>query len=237
MLDLLIKEPFLGFQPEALKFLKALSVSRNNNKEWFDKNRRTYETSLKQPMRNLMDTLAIELSKIDSDIVVNYKSIFRINRDIRFSKNKSPYKNYYAAAFAFGKVKSSEIPQFYFHFSASEFIFAAGQYSADINYLKKIRDGIFRNFDEYKSIVCSRNFVKEYGKVSGEKLSKLPRGYEHLKDSKTDPLLAGSIMMKQFYVHKTYSPDKVLNEKMVDIIAENVSRTHDFTKFLDKITR
>ena len=118
MLDELVKEPFLGFQPEALKFLKSLSNPKNNNKIWFDKHRETYETYLKQPMKDLIDTLSIEINKSYPDIVVNYKSIFRINRDIRFSKNKMPYKNHYSAAFAFGKIKSAEIPQFYFHFTS-----------------------------------------------------------------------------------------------------------------------
>ena len=94
MLGELIKEPFLGFQKEALKFLKDLSNDKNNNKVWFDKNRETYEIYLKKPMRDLIDTLAIEINKIDPDIVVNYKSIFRINRDIRFQKIKCPTKIY-----------------------------------------------------------------------------------------------------------------------------------------------
>mgnify|MGYP003545529061 CR=1 FL=1 len=97
-------------------------------------------------MRELIDTLGIEINKIDSDIVVNYKSIFRINRDIRFSKDKAPYKSHYAAAFTFGSIKSAEIPQFYFHFNSKEFIFATGQYSMDNDYLKKIRKEIHSDF-------------------------------------------------------------------------------------------
>ncbi len=237
LLDNLIKEPFPGFQPEALQFLKKLSSPKYNNKEWFDKHRDEYENFLKEPMRSLIDTLAIEISKTDKDIVVNYKSIFRINRDIRFSKIKTPYKNYYAAAFAFGKVKSSEVPQFYFHFSAEEFIVAGGQYSMDADYLKKIRAYIKRHFDEYKSIVRDRKFVKEFGDVEGISISKLPKGYENLKSLNPDDLLVKTLKRKQFYVWKKYSPKKILNEKMVDIIVHDIGMMYRFTQFLNEAVK
>ncbi len=237
MLDQLIKEPFPGFEPKALKFLKSLSNPKNNNKDWFDKNRDTYEEYVKQPMKDLIDNLAIEISKIDKNIIVSYKSIFRINRDIRFSKNKTPYKNYSSAAFAFDRIKSSEIPQFYFHFTPTEFIIAGGQYSSDTDYLKKIRTSIAKNFKEYKSIVTNKKFVKNFGKVSGESLSTMPRGYENPDIKKTDPLLIETLKKKQFYVWKNYKPEVILNEKLVDIIVDNTELMYDFTKFLHNATK
>lgn len=237
MLDQLIKEPFPGFDSKALKFLKSLSNSKNNNKEWFDKNRESYEVFLKQPMRDLIDNLAIEISKIDKNIVVNYKSIFRINRDIRFSKIKTPYKNYYSAAFAFERIKSSEIPQFYFHFSPTEFIIAGGQYSMDSDYQKKIRAAIYKNFKEYKSIVTNKKFKKTFGEVSGESLTKMPKGYENLNMEKAEPMLIKTLKKKQFYVWTNHKPEIVLNEKLVDVIVDNIKLMYDFTKFLHIATK
>ncbi len=237
MLHELVKAPFLGFGKEALKFLKDLSNPKNNNKEWFDKHRDNYENYLKQPMKDLIDTLAIEINKIDPDIVVNYKSIFRINRDIRFSKNKMPYKNLYSAAFAFGRVKSAEIPQFYFHFDPKEFIFAAGQYSMDNDYLKKIRTAINDNFKIYKSIITEKDFVKSYGSVAGESLTKLPKGYDNIDINKAEPELIRSLKMKQFYVFKTYKPEVILNDKLADLITNNIKQTYNFTKFLHNATK
>ncbi len=232
MLDLLVKEPFLGFRKEALKFLKALTNPANNNKLWFDANRAVYETYMKQPMRELIDSLAVEIYKLDPDIVVNYKSIFRINRDIRFSKNKTPYKSLYSAGFAFDKIKSSEVPQFYFHFDANEFLFAAGQYSMDSDFQKKIRAGIYKNFRTYKSIVTNKNFVKAFGEVRGESLSKFPRGFDNLDPDKADPLLVKTLKLKQFYVFRTYKPEVILNERLVDLLADDIKLSYDFTKFL-----
>lgn len=237
MLGELVKEPFLGFQKQALNFLKALSDNKNNNKVWFDKNRDLYETFLKKPMRDLIDTLSVEINKTYPDIVVNYKSIFRINRDIRFSKIKTPYKNLYSAAFAFGRVKSSEIPQFYFHFDPKEFLFAAGQYSMDPDNLKKIRAAVFNKFTEYKSIVSKKKFIDSYKEVSGESISKLPKGYENIDVNKADKLLIRTLKMKQFYVFKTYKPEVVLNEKLTDIIKENIDKTYEFTEFLHNATK
>lgn len=232
MLNELLKQPFSGFPPESLKFLKSLSISRNNNKDWFDRHRDEYENYLKLPMRDLIDNLSSEIYKIDSDIVVNYKSIFRINRDIRFSKNKAPYKSLYSAAFAFDRIKSAEIPQFYFHFNKDEFLFAAGQYSMDNNYLKKIRKSVFDNFKYFKSLINERTFKKYYGNVSGESLTKIPKGFEHLKESDSDPLLVEMLMKKQYYVFRNYKPETVLSEKISEIILENIRVSLDFTKFL-----
>lgn len=233
MLSNLIKEPFLGFQPEALKFLKALGNPINNNKEWFETHRESYENYLKQPMKDLIDTLAGEIYKIDPNIVVNYKSIFRINRDIRFSKNKTPYKNLYSAAFVFDRIKSAEIPHFYFQFTSNEFLFAGGQYSMDSINLKKIRKAIYNDFDNYKSIISKRKFKKEFGEVLGESLTRLPKGYENMGEKNVSPLLVKSLKLKQYYVVKTYNTDVILNEEIVDIILENIRLLHDFTKFLN----
>jgi len=233
MLNELIKQPFLGFETEALKFLKSLANSKNNNKVWFDKHREDYDLYLKQPMRDLIDNLAIEINKIDSDIVVNYKSIFRINRDVRFSKIKTPYKTYYSAAFTFNRVKSAELPHFYFQFNSDEFLFAGGQYSMDSDYLKKIRKAIFNDFKSYKSIITNKSFVKAYGDVKGENLTKLPKGYENINIQKSDPLLIKSLKLKQFYVYKSCKSNVILSDKLIEIILENINVTYNFTKFID----
>ena len=232
MLNELLKQPFSGFTNESLKFLKSLSDPKNNNKQWFDVHRDEYESFLKLPMRNLIDDLSIQIKKIDTDIVVNYKSIFRINRDIRFSKDKIPYKNQYSAAFAFNTVKSAEIPQFYFHFSKDEFLFAAGQYSTDNVYAGKIRKAIVDDYKKFKGIIDDKVFKKEFGSVEGIKLSRLPKGFENYNEMKYDKLLFEFLKMKQFYVYKTYKPSVVLSEEITEIIISGIKKSYKFTKFL-----
>ncbi|MFA5405283.1 MAG: DUF2461 domain-containing protein [Ignavibacteria bacterium] len=233
MLDSLIKEPFLGFSKGSLAFLKKLEDKKFNNKIWFDKNRDSYEKFVKLPMRMLIDDLAGDLYKIDSSIVVNYKSIFRINRDIRFSKDKTPYKTITSASFCFNTIKKPELPQFYFHLSPDEFLVAGGQYSMDTDKLKKIRIYIYENFDYFKKIISIKSFAKEYIQVSGEKLSNLPRGYDRLKLESKNNLLIELMKMKQFYVCKTYNPEVALNPELVNLITYNFNLMYDFTKFLN----
>ncbi|MBX7043423.1 MAG: DUF2461 domain-containing protein [Ignavibacteria bacterium] len=237
MLGDLLRETFPGFDKEALRFLKDLKSPSKNNKEWFDRNRERYETFIKEPMKHLVDTLAGEIMKTDPDIVVNYKSIFRINRDIRFSKVKTPYKTISSAAFAFGRVKSAEIPQFYFHFSSDEFLFASGQYSMDPDLLKKIRKHIAENFDEYESIVKDRRFRSKYGDVQGEALTRLPKEFSAAGGGSMKPALQKALMMKQYYVFETEKPEVVLSEKIVKRITDGIELTYDFTKFLTDAIR
>lgn len=237
MLNDLIKEPFMGFDKKAFTFLRALKDPKKNNKEWFDANRETYEEYLKKPMRDLIDYLAVEIRKIDPDIVVNYKSIFRINRDIRFSKDKSPYKTKLSAAFAFGRVKSSEIPQFYFHFGPDDFVIAGGQYSSDPQMLKKIRKGIYQNFDRYLEIISDKKFKREYSIIEGDTLTRLPKEYSNLEKSGADIRLMEALKMKQWYVWKDADKKLTLDNRMTDIIIDQIKLSYDFTKFLHEISK
>jgi uncharacterized protein (TIGR02453 family) len=237
MLGELLRESFPGFDKQALKFLKDLKSPSKNNKEWFDKNRDRYETYLREPMKHLIDTLSDQINKIDNDIIVNYKSIFRINRDIRFSKVKTPYKTISSAAFAFYRNKSAEIPQFYFHFSPDEFLTASGQYSMEPENLKSIRRYIFENFDEYESIVKEKKFRKRYGDVQGESLTKVPSEFHGHPAVEKNAELAKALKMKQYYVFETHEPGLVLDERISKIIVESVRLTYDFTKFLTEAIR
>jgi uncharacterized protein (TIGR02453 family) len=232
MLDSLIKEPFLGFKPEGLEFLSKLQNPRYNNKKWFDKNREIYEVYLKKPMRVLIDTLSVEIKKIDPNIVVNYKSIFRINRDIRFTKDKTPYKSHLAASFCFDMIKKPDMPQFYFHFSTTEFLIAGGQYSTDTQKLKMIRNEIYTNYPVYKKIISDKIFVKAYKNVLGEKTSRLPKGYDNIDERKSNELLIETLKMKQFYVDEYHKPDVILDSSLVELITKNIKLMYDFVKFL-----
>lgn len=234
MLDNLIKEPFTGFYKESLEFLKKLENKKYNNKIWFDENRDSYERFIKIPMRTLIDNLSGEFYKLDSKIVVNYKSIFRINRDIRFSKDKTPYKSITSASFCFNTIKKPEIPQFYFHISPIEFLIAGGQYSTDGDKLKKIRRRIYKDYENFKKITSEKSFVKEYKQISGERLKSLPREYNFLKFEKSEKMLEDILKMKQFYIWKTYKSDLALDADLINVIMKNFYLMYEFTKFLDE---
>lgn len=230
MLDLLISEPFLGFSKESLDFFLKLKNKKYNNKEWFDKHREVYEMHVKEPMRSLLNNLSAELKKVDERIVVSPKSIFRINRDIRFKKDKTPYKTHYSAAITFDRLKTPELPLFYFHLSSDEFFFAAGQYSTDNNLINKLRRNIIRKEDKFLSIIHKKDFVSTFGSVSGESLKNIP--LEYRGNTKLTEETKTLIKMKQMYVSKSYKPETGLSSDLMDLIVKNISITNEFTKFL-----
>lgn len=231
MLEDFIKEPFLGFNRKSVDFLNKLRNKKYNNKQWFDRNREVYENHLKYPMRTLVDTLAAELKKIDESFFITHKSILRINRDIRFKADKTPYKTNYAAAFTYERQKTPEIPQYYFELSYKEFLFAAGQYSTETDALKKIRRRIYENQDEFLDIINEKEFRNKFGDVLGISLQKLPKEFS---GRAVPDEIEKYLKMKQYYVYTTYDPETAFGPELIEQIMDDIRITHDFTKFLFK---
>lgn len=229
MLDNFISEPFLGFDKESIDFLGKLKNKRYNNKVWFDKNRNIYEDFLKIPMRSLLDNLNSEILKFEPRIVITSKSVFRINRDIRFKKDKTPYKFNYSAAFTYDVIKKPEIPQFYFHLSPDEFLFAAGQYSSDSTVIKSIRNRICKDEEYFFDIINDNTFKKTFSTINGNRLVKVPSEF---KSNKYSDDINPFLKMKQFYVFKTYPPEIALSNELTELIIKNVRITNNFNKFL-----
>ena len=166
-------------QPSTLKFLQQLD--RNNNKEWFDKNRPAYETA-KADFAALIDTVITKFGKKDPAIatLTAKECVFRINRDVRFSKNKAPYKNNMGASIVQGG-KKSIYAGYYFHLQPGGKSFVGGGSYMPCDNIKKIRQEIDYNWEDFKKIITAPKFKKVYGdlvKEDGLVLSREPKGYE-----------------------------------------------------------
>ncbi|MES2847616.1 MAG: DUF2461 domain-containing protein [Bacteroidota bacterium] len=163
-------------QPSTLKFIKDLK--KNNNKPWFDANRKKYEEA-KKDFVAFVDSLILSIAKFDP-AVASLKAkdcIFRINRDIRFSKDKSPYKTNMGAYINPGG-KKINTPGYYFHCEPGGGFAAGGLYVPEPAVLAKVRQEIDYSFDEWKKIVNDKTFKKYFPKVDGiEVLSRPPKGY------------------------------------------------------------
>lgn len=159
-----------------IKFLKALK--QNNNREWFTQNKEFFQ-STKNNFNDIVETLITGIAKHDNDIAgLEAKDcIFRIYRDIRFSKDKTPYKTNFGAYMAPGGKKSGKTG-YYIHIEpgGSSFL-AGGLYMPPSEQLKAIRQEIDYNIEEFKKIIGDKNFVKYFGSVTGDKLKKAPKGY------------------------------------------------------------
>lgn len=162
-----------------IKFLKDLK--KNNNKTWFDANRKKYE-SAKENFLEFIQTLIDKHSLKDATIKEQEakKCIFRINRDIRFSKDKSPYKSNFGASINQGG-KKSMFAGYYFHFEPGGSFVGGGVWQPMPPELKKIRQEIDYCYDEFKKITGSKKFKSVYGDLyrgDDVSLTRVPQGFE-----------------------------------------------------------
>ena len=193
-----------------LKFLKDLK--KNNNKTWFDNHRKEYEAA-KQDFSDFIQLVIDRHAKTDPTIgsLKAKECMFRINRDIRFSKDKSPYKTNFGASINRGGKKSS-FAGYYFHCEPGESFVGGGLWMPMPPELKKVRQEIDYCFDEFKKIIGSKKFKSIYGDLSREEemsLSKVPQGFE--KDSPA----ADYIKMKSFIAMKSFSEKDMLSKDLI----------------------
>lgn len=166
-------------EPQTLKFLSGLK--KNNNKPWFDAHRAQYEAA-KIDFSNFIQLVIDAVQKSDTTItgLTAKECQFRINRDIRFSKDKRPYKENFGAFICRGG-KKSIYAGYYFHLAPGNSFIGGGLWQPEPENLKKVRQEIDYNWDEFQSILKNRSFKKIYGdllKTGDLSLSRMPKGYE-----------------------------------------------------------
>jgi len=226
--DLEFFPPFDGFPREGIDFLKSLK--RNNNRPWFEKHKPDYESFVKLPVQSLIVALRPHFERFAPEFDVNPKrSIFRIYRDVRFSKDKTPYKTHAAAHFVLrGKPKGVEGSGYYLHIEPGEVFIGGGIYMPDNDQLKKIRSAIADHSDQFLSIVHLPKFKKIFGKLEGEKLQRVPKGYE------PDHAMAEWLKHKQFFVWIEWPESKCLKDKFVAEVAEVYKAATPLVRFLNE---
>ena len=172
----------MAFTAETLRFFKQLAA--HNNKEWFEAHRDDYETNVREPMRELVEELDVRFARFAPEIGGDPKrSMFRINRDIRFSKDKSPYKtnagcwfHHRSASRKVGSEAAEGSAGFYFHLQPGKSFIGAGVWMPPRPQLNKLRSAIAEKPEGFVRMVQS--LPKRFGGVSDEgALKRMPRGY------------------------------------------------------------
>lgn len=167
------------FSPALFQFLKELQ--ENNRRPWFEKNKPRYERDVKRPLLQLIGDFATPLQKISPHFVADPRSVggslFRIYRDTRFSKDKSPYKTHAAAQFRHEKGKDVHAPGFYLHLAPGEVFVGAGIWHPDSAALQKIRAAIVDDPAGWKRIIKTKKF-RDACSREGDSLQRPPRGYD-----------------------------------------------------------
>jgi uncharacterized protein (TIGR02453 family) len=225
--------PFDGFPKDGIDFLKKLK--KNNNRPWFQKHKDIYDESVKFPMQCLIASLSETMGDIAPEIEFNpKKSIFRIYRDVRFSKNKAPYKTNIAASFNFRAQSKSpvETPGLYVGIAPGEIFVGGGLYMPTGDQLKAIRKAMVEKPGDYLAVVENRRFKNEFGGVQGEDLAKAPLGYP-----KDHPMIA-HLKHKQFFVGKEYEDESIcLKPKFLDLVVQVFTDTMPLVRWLAKAVK
>lgn len=162
---------------QLIEFLTELS--HNNTRDWFETNKKNYQES-RIVFEHIVEYLILEITKFDPSIasVSSKECIFRINRDVRFSTNKEPYKTHFGAFIAFGGRKSV-LPGYYLHIEPEKTFAGGGLFMPQPDYLQAIRSEIYHNTDEFRDIILNKQFIATYGGLSlmGDELKTAPRGF------------------------------------------------------------
>ena len=217
-------------QPSTLSFLKALK--KNNNKPWFDAHKEKY-LDAKKDFESFVAILLEKMISFDADLKDQEakKCMFRINRDIRFSKNKTPYKINISASFNKGGKKSINAG-YYFHLQPGGNSFAGGGiWTPAAPELKKIRQEIDYSFAEFKNIISNPSFQKEYGELErtpDQLLINVPRGYEK------ENVAADYLKLKSFLATKNISDASLLMPGLADEIAYTFKALTPLVKFINR---
>jgi uncharacterized protein (TIGR02453 family) len=175
---------FAGFSPEAVRFLRRLR--RNNRKDWFERNRAVYETAVRDPMRALVEEMDVRLARIAPELTGDpRRSVFRIHRDVRFSRDKSPYKTNAACQFYHGDAGRGAGQDaegagagLYFQLADGECFVAGGIWMPARSALEKIREALAADPEGLDEIVRTPVFRRRFKALDREAmLTRLPHGY------------------------------------------------------------
>jgi len=218
----------MAFTRDSFTFLKQLKA--HNQRPWFEANKGRYESEIKAPLQDLIADLAGRFAKVSKHIVVDPSpvggSAMRIYRDIRFSKDKTPYKPYLAASFWHVKGKESSTPGFYLHIQPGKSIFGGGVWQPDGPPLRRIRDAIAENPNRWKAV--KSGLLKRRWEMMGDVLKRPPPGYDP-----DDPLI-DDIKRKDFAVFVSLPDREVLSPKFGQTVAAYAKEMTPFMAFLAK---
>jgi uncharacterized protein (TIGR02453 family) len=218
---------FRGFKRDAIQFLADLAA--NNDRAWFQPRKADYERLLKEPMEQLCVALAERFAARGLPLEADPKSsVFRIYRDTRFSKDKSPYKTSVAASFPLaGAAKQAHGDGAYFHFQPGEMYMGGGMWRAEKPRLDAFRAAVMKKPDKVRAAFEDPGFVKIFKEVKTEEaLKRVPSGYP------ADHPMADMFRWKDVIFGKRLSDAQVLSPKLPDTLADAYAAALPVLRFL-----
>lgn len=213
------------FTPDFHSFFKELAT--NNTKEWMDENRKRYTKNIKEPFEVFVKDLQEAVSAFDEEILVKpNNAIFRINRDIRFSNDKAPYKLDRSAIISKHGRKDKQYPGFYISVSAENTYLGGGAYFLDNDALQKVRQEISYNLQEFSQLINNKAFRQNFGEIKGEKAKRLPKEFQ--EDENIQPLIAN----KGFYYMQELDANIIFKDNFIETVVDKLKTAKPFNDFL-----
>lgn len=212
-------------EKSTLNFLNRLS--KNNNREWFNKNKEQYLTAHENIIA-FADALLTEMRKHDNVETLSGKnSLMRIYRDTRFSKDKTPYKKYFAGRF---KRATKELRGgYYFQIGPGKSLAAGGFFSPSPQDLLRTRKDIDLNFEDWKKMLAHKSLVKKFKELKGEKIATAPKGF-----SKDNPAIE-LLNHKQFYFERKFSDGEVLDVNFLKELNQTFKNLRPYFDYMSDV--
>jgi uncharacterized protein (TIGR02453 family) len=209
---------FTGFGKQALPFLKALDF--HQSRDWFKENKVLYESDLETPRGDLVEALTAAFAENMIALKGDRKrSVYRIYRDVRFAKDKSPFNKHVSALLTPSGEKREDEGSFFIKIGIEGCFMAVGFYLDDAQKLKAYRNKIVTWPDKFRTMAAEL----EKGKLAlsaEEQLKRLPKEFENV----SEPDLHSAVRLKQFYVREDIDPAQITTPKLVDISVDFVKR-------------
>ena len=213
------------FNQDFIDFFKELS--NNNNRDWFNENKQRYIESVKDPFYFFIEELIHEIHDDDKSINITPKeAIFRIYKDVRFSKDKLPYKTTTSAIISPGGRKDFTTPGYYIEMDANGIRLYGGAHFLDKTQLQNLREHIASNLDEFKKLQNENKFMKKFGTLLGEQNKRIPKEFKEVAE--IEPLIAN----KQFYYRVDLSAKIILSNTLIDLLMKLYAVGKPINQFL-----
>jgi uncharacterized protein (TIGR02453 family) len=221
------KNTFPGFPVEGIAFLRNLK--KHNDRDWFTPRKAVFEETVKKPMIELVGAIHREMLRFAPDYVGEpAKCVYRIYRDTRFSKDKTPYKTYASALFLRnGFDKYSGCAGYYFAISPENIEVAGGVYTPDRDVLQAVRQHIAANHKDFRKAFETAKIRKLFSELSGDSLTRVPKGFD------ADHPAADLLRRKHYLLDARIEPALATTPKLLREIVTRIEAMTPFIEFLN----
>jgi uncharacterized protein (TIGR02453 family) len=211
-------------QASTFEFLKQLK--KNNNREWFARNKERYLKELSL-VEDFAGELFSEMNKHDAVEPGGRKIVFRIYRDIRFSEDKTPYKTHFSGSFK--RATKARRGGYYFHLEPGNSFAAGGFWGPNPEDLRRIRDELSFDPQPLRKILKSKSFVENFGKLEGEQIKTTPKGFD------PDDAAIDLLRYKQFEMIRKYSDKEVMSDGFVKKLSDTFRKMRPFLDYMTEV--